>query len=422
MQSSIKWVLLFAALSCGAQVPSSVPPMGWNSYYMVSSGTCAPTETIVHTQANAMKALLDARYNLVSVDCGWANQSRTGGLQTVNATNFPSGIPALVSYVHGQGQYIGLYSTPGPPSATNCGNGPGSYTFESVDANTFANWGIDYFKYDFCTGSTVYAHTTPGVESAYQVMGAALAGTAMPSMYYVASVPELSYGYGDGWTWFQTVGAAEYFTNEINNFTTLDNALFNVPWTTYQPFQNKGHWLNDDYLIACGHSSIFVQGGTQSVTSKDCQTQFAFFAMIASPLIVSADITMMDQTVTLGILNNAEVISVNQDSLGLMGGQFSNAACGSTNCPVWTRTLASGNIAVAFFNRDTSSHTISLTYNALGGASTYYTRDILAHTNLGLLSSYSTTVAGTGSAMLILSNSPINGSAAKGYVNGLAIQ
>jgi alpha-galactosidase len=386
--------LLFVLLVCTpafAQLPSSAPPMGWSSYfYSGYIGGCAPTETIVKAQADAMRTTMDSHYKLVGLDCGWANQTRTGGLQTANATKFPSGIPSLVSYIHGHGQYIGIYSTPGPASSTNCGNGPGSYGFETTDASTFANWRIDYLKYDFCTGSTVYANTTPGVENAYQVMATALAGTVEPTMYYLASVPELSYGYGNGWTWFQAVGASEYWANEVANDATLDLALFSVPWATYQPYQNKGHWLNGDFLI-CGHYTIYVSNGgsgPQAVTDGDCQTQFALWSMIAAPLVVSVDITTLDAQ-ALATLNNTEVIAVDQDSLGLMGAQLTNVACGSSFCPVWTRTLANGTIAVGLFNRDSAAHSVTLNFSSLSTGTTHYeVRDLYTHTNLGVMTSY----------------------------------
>ena len=414
MQSSIKWVVLLVAVSCGAQQPSNVPPMGWNTYFMSPSGNITPTEAQVETQALAMKNILgNAGYNLVVLDDGWSQ--RTAGLQVGVPARFPSGIPAVVSYVHGLGLKMGIYSSPGP---TQCGSSsPGSYTFETTDATTFANWGMDYLKYDWCSGADVYPNTTPGMQGAYQTMANAIAGRSKPTMYYLVSAPQLTYGYGAAYTWFPIVGGSEYWVNEVAQEPSLDAAEFTPPWSTYQAYQSKGHWMENDFLVA-GHSTVVTNAGSQNITDTQGQTQFNFFAMIAAPLITSVDLTTLNQTV-ISYLTNPEVIAVDQDSLGLMGSQFSNAVCGSTNCPVWTRTLANGNIAVAFFNRDTSSHTISLTYNALGGATSYYTRDILNHSNLGLLSSYSPTVAGTGSVMVILSSSPIGGSESVGYVKGL---
>jgi alpha-galactosidase len=401
-----KWAIiaisLLGAVYAFGQVPSSKPPMGWNSYFIPYTGSCAPTETFVKAQADAMRTSLGASgYKLVSVDCGWASATRTGGLQTADPTNFPSGIPSLVSYLHGHGQYIGLYSTPGPVSVTNCGKGPGSYGFETSDANQFANWSIDYLKYDFCTGSTVYPNTTPGVQSAYQLMGTALAGTSEPNMYYLVSVPDLTYGYGAGWSWFPVVGGNEYWTVEIAQAASLDTAEFGTPWATYAPHQSKGHWLNDDYLI-CGHYTIQTVGGAVSVTDNDCKTQFTLFAMLAAPLIISVDVTTLNST-ALDILNNSEVIAVNQDSLGIMGSQITNVACGGSTCPVWTRTLADGTIAAALFNRDSASHSVTLNYSSLATGTTHYeTRDLWAKQNLGVMTSYSATLSAGSTSMVLL--------------------
>lgn len=391
-------VSLLIASTAFAQVPSSTPPMGYNTWFEYFQ---TPTEAEVKTQANALisTGLTAKGYNLISIDAGWSQ--RPSGLLVANVTNFPDGMPALVSYIHGQGQFIGLYSTPGPEQCDSAG--PGSYTYEATDAATFASWGIDYLKYDFCTGASEYANTTAGVKSAYQVMGTAIAGSSNPNMYYLVSQPELTYGYGNAWTWFSTVGGNEYWTVEIAASNNLDAAEFATPWAIYQPYQSKGHWLNDDYLI-CGQYTIYISGGTQTVTDVDCATQFNLFAMLASPLIVSADVTSFNATV-LGILGNTEVIAVDQDSLGLMGNVVSNAVCGSSYCPVWARKLANGNIAVALFNRDAAAHNVSLTFTQLNsGHTTYNVRDIVAHSNLGSMTSYTaTSVAAHGSAMVVLS-------------------
>jgi alpha-galactosidase len=408
---------LFLAACVNAQVPSSTPPMGWNSYFMSEGGNLTPTQAQVETQANAMKSLLGASgYKLVSIDGGWSQ--RPSGTLVANTTNFPSGMPVLVSYIHGQGQYIGLYSSPGPEQCSSAG--PGSYTYETTDANTFAGWGIDYLKYDWCTGASVYPNTTSGMQSAYQIMGTALAATSVPNMYYLVSAPELTYGYGNGWLWFATVGGNEYWTVEVAQEPSLDAAEFTVPWATYQPYQSKGHWLNDDFLVA-GRYSVVTSGGDETITDTQGETQFNLFAMLAAPLMVSADITTFNSTV-LSYLTNSEVIAVDQDSLGLMGSELSSSTCGSTSCEIWTRTLANGNTAVAFFNRDTAIHSISLTFSTLGH-STYFVRDILAHQNLGFMTSYTTNVPATGSAMLILSDAGQNGgSEVSGFLNGSVIQ
>ena len=123
------------------------PPMGWSSWNTFRNHI---NEDLILETADAMKAagLLDAGYQYVNLDDCWQSSLRDeqGRLQG-DLTTFPSGIPAFVKRLNEKGFKAGIYSSNG---TLTCEDLPASLHHERIDAETFAEWGIEYFKYDFC--------------------------------------------------------------------------------------------------------------------------------------------------------------------------------------------------------------------------------------------------------------------------------
>ena len=123
------------------------PPMGWSSW---NSFRTEITEEKILQIAEAMKksGLLDAGYKFVNLDDCWHSSIRDkdGKLQGDLAT-FPRGIKPLVEDLNKMGFKAGIYSSNG---TLTCEDLPASLGHERIDAETFAEWGIEYFKYDFC--------------------------------------------------------------------------------------------------------------------------------------------------------------------------------------------------------------------------------------------------------------------------------
>lgn len=123
------------------------PPMGWSSWNLFRNKI---SEDLIKEIADAMKnsGLAEAGYQYINIDDCWQNSSRdeNGKLRTDFIT-FPSGIKALNDYVNSQGLKLGIYSSNG---TLTCEDYPASLGKERIDADTFAEWGVEYFKYDFC--------------------------------------------------------------------------------------------------------------------------------------------------------------------------------------------------------------------------------------------------------------------------------
>jgi alpha-galactosidase len=166
------------------------PPMGWNSWNHYHDQF---DDATVRQMADAMisSGMAAAGYKYIIVDEGWSS-SRDANGNIVGNARFPD-MKALADYVHSKGLKIGIYSSPGPQV---CGGYQGSYGHEEQDAKTFADWGYDYLKYDWCGASRIYQRTPADLEGAYQKMAAALAKTNRPLVFSLCE-----YGWGDVWKW-----------------------------------------------------------------------------------------------------------------------------------------------------------------------------------------------------------------------------
>src|SRR5450432_3282720 len=153
------------------------PPMGWNSWNHYHDKF---DDATVRATADAMVAsgMAKAGYNYIIVDEGWSSYRDASGHIVGNA-RFPD-MKALADYVHSKGLKIGIYSSPGPQV---CGGYQGSYGHEEQDAKTFADWGYDYLKYDWCSAFGIYQPTPADLEGAYQKMGEALAKAHRPIVF-----------------------------------------------------------------------------------------------------------------------------------------------------------------------------------------------------------------------------------------------
>jgi len=220
------------------------PPMGWNSWNKYHDKF---DDATVRGMADAMvsSGMSKAGYNYIVVDEGWSSFRDKDGKIVGNA-RFPD-MKALADYVHSKGLKIGIYSSPGPQV---CGGYQGSYGHEEQDAKTFADWGYDYLKYDWCSAFGIYQPTPADLQGAYQKMGEALAKTGRPMVYSLCE-----YGLGDVWTWGAKTGGNLWRTTfdisdnwesmEKNGFSQLDIAQYPQP----------GHW-NDPDMLEVGNGGM----------------------------------------------------------------------------------------------------------------------------------------------------------------------
>ena len=183
-------VVLFPAAEVWAQKATlaATPPMGWNSWNLFA---CKVSDAVVRAAADAMatNGMKDAGYSYINIDDCWQGQRDAAGNIQGNE-RFPD-MKALADYVHSKGLKIGIYSSPGPKT---CAGYEGSYQHEEQDARTYAAWGFDYLKYDWCSADKVYKNSD--MPAVYKKMGDALKATGRPIVFSLCQ-----YGVDAVWTW-----------------------------------------------------------------------------------------------------------------------------------------------------------------------------------------------------------------------------
>ncbi len=389
----------------GAALIQPLPPMGWNSwYYLFQTQYPNPswlvTETFVKANADALvsSGLYALGYNLVSVDAT-ALERNSGTLRCIPA-QFPSGCPALATYVHGKGMTIGFYETPADPCVVGTYN---AFGFESVDATTMAGWGMDQFKYDACNITDQYSSDPNVIQTATQIMMTALQKTGRS-----ISVLINYYDIYNSIQWYGPVGATTARIGIDNGDTCwYVKAESNWAFWTQNNQQNKGHYLDPDYLMGgltegdqpVGHCVSGTVGDTEA------KAQFNWYAIIAAPLVIANQISSLSST-TLATYSNSEVIAVDQDFLGVGGSRTSQVTCGTEFCATWVRgPLANGDYAIALINYDPSNtHTVSVLWSDFGQSGTFNIRDLWSHSSVGSSNTgYSVSLGPWGSTMIRIS-------------------
>jgi len=340
------------------------PPMGWNSW---NKFACDVNEKVVRDTADAIVAsgMRDAGYQYVVIDDCWAGPRDPDGFITADTQRFPSGIKALADYVHARGLKFGIYSDAG---RLTCGGRQGSQGHEYQDALTYARWGADYLKYDWCSTGDRNA------KEAYAVMADALRQSGREIVFSMCE-----WGTAKPWLWAKNTGNLWRTTGDIfDSFSTKDPKRdwahtvtdivdLNEPLA---PYAGPGHWNDPDML----------EVGNGGMTPAEYRSHFSLWAMMAAPLMAGNDVAHMDET-TRSILLNKEVIAIDQDPLGIQGHRVRKDG----NTELWVKPLKDGGLAVLLFNRGEVPATIGgsggeLAWQAKGRAKV---RDLWAHKDIG---------------------------------------
>ncbi len=355
---------------------AKTPPMGWNSWNLFAGKIDDKT---VRTMADAMvtSGMKDAGYIYVNIDDTWEGvRDAEGNLQSNH--KFPD-MKALADYVHSKGLKIGIYSGPGPRT---CAGYPASYGHEVQDAKTFAAWGIDYLKYDWCSAGNIYKNDA--LQPVYQKMGDALEESGRPIVYSLCE-----YGMGEVQKWGPEVGGNLWrTTGDISDTWTsmIANIEKQVPTA---PYAGPGHWNDPDMLeIGNGH-----------MTANEYRTHMSLWALTASPLLAGNDIRTMT-AVTKSILMNKEVIAVDQDPLGKQASPVKDG-----ELETWIKPLADGSVAVGVVNHGATAAqaTVKASDLNLDGA-VKTARDLWAHKDVQFAGgAYTASVPSHGVLMLRVS-------------------
>ena len=354
------------------------PWMGWNTWY---SYGWSFDEARIRGIANHLVSdgFAAKGYKLVWLDAGWWHGSRRadGSIQ-ISTIQWPHGMRWLVQYLHSRGLRAGIYTDAGRDGCL--GANTGSYGHIQQDMNTFATWGFDAVKVDFCSGSQM------GLDPAaiYAAYGRAIAGnSARRRMIFVICDPIPPHGswrfgpdLAQGWRTGSDIAAGGTGSGAIVTWSGfrysgfVGSVLGNLDDdAAHGRVAGPGHWSDPDYL----------QAGAPTLTAVEQQSQFSMWAMLAAPLIIGRDLTTFSPS-TRSMLQNAEVIALDQDARGAQGAMTSD----DHGLQVWCKPLAGrGASAVALLNRTAGSADITVSWKGVGLHGPVRVRDLWRHRNLG---------------------------------------
>jgi alpha-galactosidase len=337
-------VLLAASATVRAGEPLALtPPMGWNSWNRFQ---CNVSEQLIKGAADALVAsgMKDAGYQYVVIDDCWQVSRAADGTIVADAQRFPSGIKALADYVHSKGLKFGIYSDAGTKT---CAGRPGSKDHELQDAKTYASWGVDYLKFDWCS--------TEGQDQreAYQKMSQALRASGRPIVFSLCE-----WGSSKPWLWAQGVGQLWRSTGDIQDCWDCSKEWGGMGIShiidlvaELHPYAGPGHWNDPDML----------EVGNGGLTLAENRAHFSLWCLMAAPLMAGNDVAAMKPEIK-EILTNPEAIAVDQDPLGVQGRRVRDN--GATE--VWMKPLADGSRAVILFNRGSETSPIAVEWQDIG--------------------------------------------------------
>jgi alpha-galactosidase len=326
-------LLLFLLLSLSGKAQkfpdlALTPPMGWNSWnYFQCDGI---NERVIKETADVMVAsgMKEAGYEYIVIDDCWQVGRDTSGEIIIDSLKFPHGMKYLADYIHGKGLKFGIYSDAG---TYTCGGRPGSKGYEYKDAETYARWGVDYLKYDWCN--------TEGQDpvQSYTLMRDALYTAGRPVVFSICD-----WGYSQPWKWADTVGHLWRTTLDIADRWDGSRWGNQLGWTVIlekqvglEKYAGPGQWNDPDML----------EVGNPGLTLNEARAHFTMWCMLAAPLITGNDLRNMSDEIK-EILTNRNLIAVDQDSLGRQGFKVWDDG----NFEIWQKPLAGGDIAVCLLN------------------------------------------------------------------------
>ncbi len=277
---------------------AKTPPMGFNTW-----NTFGPRidESLIRESADAMvdQGLLAAGYQYLVIDDCWSEYLRDPETHRLvpSREKFPSGMKAVADYVHGKGLKFGMYSCDG---LRTCGDYPGSFDHEFLDAETFASWGVDYLKYDNC-----YRPASADQKTLYARMGMALRATGREILFSACN-----WGQEESWNWIRATGAHMYrSTGDIfdNPESYRQIALSQAPHLN----ASAPGCFNDIDMLTVG---MYGKGlvGTTGCGDADYRSQFSLWCLYSAPLMLGCDIRHMSDFIR-GLVTNPRLLRINQD-------------------------------------------------------------------------------------------------------------
>jgi alpha-galactosidase len=341
------------------------PPMGWNSWNHFG---CNVSSSLIRGVADAMAAngMKDAGYQYVVIDDCWQVGRDARGIIVADSVRFPGGIKPLADYVHSKGLKFGIYTDAG---RRTCEGREGSYGHEEEDARTYAAWGVDYVKIDWCNAEGLDAPTQ------YAKLRDALARSGRPIVFSICE-----WGLNRPWEWAPATGNLWRTTGDISD--RWDSMIANFDLSSqYWSVARPGAWNDPDML----------EVGNGGLSRDESRAHMSLWAIAAAPLIAGNDVRAMNDSsrearIAREVLLNREVIAVDQDSLGVQGKMIGNSRA---ELQVWVKPLKDGSRAVVLLNRATVPARINAEWARVGlRGGSIRVRDLWAHTDTTVTGSY----------------------------------
>jgi alpha-galactosidase len=303
------------------------PPMGWNSW---NTFGVAVDEKLIKEMAEAMisSGMQKAGYNYIVIDDGWEAMDRDKqGNLIPDPKRFPSGMKALGDYLHSKGFKFGIHNCAGTKT---CSGYPGGRGHEFEDARTYASWGVDYLKYDWCN------HGTADGEETYKTMRDGLYAAGRPVVFSLCE-----WGNNKPWLWAQDVGHLWRTTGDITDCYECQD-VYALGWKYIlklqiglEKYAGPDHWNDPDML----------EVGSPKLSLAESRAHFSLWCILAAPLMAGNDVRKMSPEIR-AILTDKEVIAIDQDPLGKQGYQFME----HPGKQIWVKELSDGKWAACFFN------------------------------------------------------------------------
>ncbi len=335
-------------LRCGKDLLALTPPMGWNSWN-VWAGNVDDQKVRDAGQAIINTGLADYGFQYVNIDDCWeAGRDSSGNIQT--NTKFPD-MRSLGDWLHGNGLRFGIYSSPGPKT---CAGFEGSWLHEEQDAKSYAAWGIDYLKYDWCSYGGIEPNPdAAGLKFPYIKMAKALRSTDRDIVLSLCQ-----YGMGDVWNWGMDVGGQLWRTT--GDIVDTWNSMAGIAFIHSDRARRigPGAW-NDPDMMVVGHLGWGPNPRPTRLTPNEQITHVSMWSMLAAPLILGCDLSSIDDF-TKQLLMNPEVLEIDQDPKGRAATRIGP----SGDHEVWSRPLWDGTQAIALCNRGARAATMSLPADA----------------------------------------------------------
>ncbi len=320
---------------------AKTPPMGWNSWNKFG---CDVSEKLITDMADAMveSGMMDAGYEYIVIDDCWQVDRDENGEIVVDAERFPNGMKHVVDYVHSKGLKFGIYSCAGTKT---CAGRPGGRGYEFQDARTYARWGVDYLKYDWCNTST------QNPQASYGIMRDALYKAGRPIVFSICE-----WGANKPWEWGKDIGHLWRTTRDIRDI--WESVLYIIDeQKELVRFAGPGYWNDPDML----------EVGNGGMTTEEYKTHFSLWCIMAAPLMAGNDLADMSPE-TKEILMNEEIIALDQDTLGRQGFCYRD----NGDYEIWIKPLGNNDKAACLLNRGDEIKTVQVDYSFLLTASLNY--------------------------------------------------